>query len=133
EAVQTARRARLRSIEYEQKILGLLETVRRDVAQVDWLGEVLGLLDAARQHVRERLDAEREIRRAVERRLDAVTDASAASLVALRDTLDECITRHTRLHHRLMVANRTYLGERERQAFRPRAAERLPDLEAGVL
>jgi hypothetical protein len=133
DAVQTARRARLRSIEYEQKILSLLETVRRDVAQVDWLGDVLELLDAARGHVGERLTVEREIRRAVEKRLDAVSDDSASQLVALRDTLDECIERHVRLHERLIGANRMYLAEHERQAFRPRAAARLPDLEAEVL
>lgn len=133
DAVQTARRARLRSIELEQKILGLLETVRRDIGQVDWLGQVIGLLDDARTHVGERLAVEREIRRAVETRLDVVSDESARKLVELRDTLDECIERHTRLHQRLIEANRTYLEEQERQAFRPRAAERLPDLEGDVL
>lgn len=133
DAVQTARRARLRSIEFEQKILGLLETVRRDIGRVDWLGQVLALLDDARTHVGERLRVEREIRAAVETRLDAAVDDGALVLVDLRDTLDECIQRHTRLHERLIGANRTYLREQERQAFRPRAASRLPDLEADVL
>lgn len=133
DAVQTARRARLRSIELEQKILGLLETVRRDIGQVDWLGQVLGLLDDARRHVGERLGVEREIRNAVETRLDTVSDDSGRQLVDLRDTLDECIERHARLHQRLIGANRTYLEEQERQSFRPRAAERLPDLEGDVM
>jgi len=133
DAVQTARRARLRSIEYEQKVVGLLETVRRDVQQVDWVDEVLTFLEQARTHVGERLHVEREIRRAVEDRLDVASDEGAAQLVDLSDTLAECIARHTRLHGRLIGANRIYLEEQERQAFRPRAAERLPDLEADVL
>lgn len=133
DAVRTAQRARLRSIEYEQKVLGLLETVRRDVDQVDWVTEVLGFLSAARDHVGERLDAERQIRRAVEERLDNVRDESALSLVSLRDTLVECINRHVGLHHRLIEANRHYLNEQERQGFRPPTAARLPDLEADVL
>ncbi len=133
DAVRTAQRARLRSIEYEQKVVGLIETVRRDVDRVDWVAEVLDLLGAARGHVSERLDAERLIERAVEDRLDHVGDESARSLVALRDALTECIERHVRLHRRLMEANRRYLEEQERQAFRPPSVTRLPDLEADVL
>ncbi len=133
DAVRTAQRARLRSIEYEQKIVGLIETVRRDVERVDWVREVLALLTRARQHVGERLEVERQIERAVDVRLDHVHDESAGSLVALRDTLRECIHRHLRLHKRLIEANRHYLAEQERQAFRPPAATRLPDLEADVL
>lgn len=133
DAVRTAQRARLRSIELEQTILGLLERVRRDIRRIDWVTEVLTLLDTARTHVRERLDVELDIRRAVEKRIDAVFDETGAQLVALRDVLDECIRRHTRLHERLIGANREYLEEQERQAFRPRAAARLPDLESDVL
>lgn len=133
DAVRTAQRARLRSIEHEQKIVGLIETVRRDVEQVNWVEEALGLLATARAHVGERLEVERMIEKAVEDRLDRVLDESALSLVALRDVLQECIRRHVRLHKRLMEANGHYLREQERQAFRPPAAARLPDLEADVL
>lgn len=133
DAVRTAQRARLRSIEYEQKIVGVLETARRDITQVDWVTEVLGLLDAARSHVAERIEAERDILRAVEVRLDVAEAETAAQLASLRETLLECITRHARLHEQLIGANRHYLGEQERQAFRPRPATPLPDLEADVL
>ena len=71
DAVRTAQRARIRSIEYEQKLLGILETARRDVQQVDWVHEVLGLLEQARQHLDERLATERELIAAVEARLEA--------------------------------------------------------------
>lgn len=132
DAVQTSRRARLRSIEYEQKIAAILETVRRDVAQVDWLSDVVHILDAAREHMGERIGVEREIRRTVEQHLDSVQDDRAFMLVELRDTLDECIERHARLHERLIGANRAYLDEQDRQLFHRRPAQRLPDLEADV-
>jgi hypothetical protein len=134
DAVQTARRARLRSIEYEQKILGILETTRRDVHQVDWIRDVLGMIDDARQHISDRLGTEREILGAVESRLEGDVDAGAGGqLASLRDTLTECFGRHMRLHERLIGANAAYLQEQERQAFRPRMLAPLPDLEADVL
>lgn len=134
DAVQTARRARLRSIEYEQKILGILETTRRDVQQVDWIRDVLGVIDDARSHIHDRLVTEREILGAVESRLEGSLGGDAgAQLASLRDTLGECLARHMRLHERLIGANASYLQEQERQAFRPRMLAPLPDLEADVL
>jgi len=134
EAVRTAQRARLRSIEYEQKIVVTLESTRRDIFQVDWVNDVLALLDNARQHLAERIEVEREIGRAVEVRFDTEAEAEGAvQLVALRDTLFDCINRHLRLHERLIGANATYLKEQERQAFAPPIAEPLPALEAEVL
>lgn len=132
DAVRTAQRARLRSIEYEQKLVGILETTRRDVQQIDWVRQVLGLLDQARDHLENRLAGERELIGAVERRLEAAT-TGAAELVSLKDTLDECYQRHLRLHRRIIPANQQYLDEQDRQAFRPRALAPLPDLEADVL
>ena len=134
DAVQTARRARLRSIEYEQKILGILETTRRDVHQIDWVRDVLSVIDDARNHIAERLTTEREILGAVEARLESCAGGSAgAKLASLRDTLGECLARHMRLHERLIGANSSYLREQERQAFRPRMLAPLPDLEADIL
>ncbi|MDD9945458.1 MAG: hypothetical protein OXU20_30720 [Myxococcales bacterium] len=133
DAVRTAQRARLRSIEYEQKILGVLETTRRDIQQVDWVQVMLGTIGAAREHIEERLRAEREIQRAVDTHLDAATGDNTRELTRLGDTLAECVTRHLRLHEALIKANQEYLQEQERQAFRPRLAQPLPDLEADVL
>jgi hypothetical protein len=133
DAVRTAQRARLRSIEYEQKVLGILETTRRDVQQIDWVREVLGLLEHARTHLEERLASERELITAVEVRLEALPEQGGIELASLRDTLDECYGRHLRLHQRIIPANQQYLDEQDRQSFRPRALTPLPDLEADVL
>lgn len=133
DAVRTAQRARLRSIEYERKLLDTLETTRRDIRQVDWVHHMLGFLDTARAHVSERIDVEREILKAVEHRIDAIQEESGSQLVTLREALHECITRHVGLHERLIQANGFYLDEQERQSFRPRLAEPLPNMESEVL
>jgi len=133
DAVQTAKRARLRSIEYEQKILGYLETTRRDVTQIDWVHDVLELVRNARDHIGDRVDTEGELIRAVDQRLESATSEAGSQLAALRDVLSECLDRHLRLQQRVIAANQEYLDEHDRQAFRPRAMTPLPDLEADVL
>ena len=140
DAVRTAKRARLRSIEYEQKLVAFLETTRRDIGQVNWVETALGIIDEAREHISERLEVEREILAAIETRRELETTANSttspkagAQLAALEDTLNECLTRHAKLHQRLIRANADYLVEHDRQAFRPQLATPLPDLEAEVL
>lgn len=134
DAVRTAKRARLRSIEYEQKLVGFLETTRRDIGQVDWVDTALVMIDEAREHISERLEVEREILAAVETRLEINASANAGvQLAVLKDTLNECLTRHAKLHQRLIRANADYLVEHDRQAFRPHLATPLPDLEVQVL
>ncbi len=133
DAVQTAKRARLRSIEYEQKLLSYLETTRRDVTQIDWVDDVLELVRNAREHIGERVDTEGDLIRAVDQHLESATSEAGRQLAALRDVLSECLDRHLRLQQRLIAANQEYLDEHDRQAFRPRAMTPLPDLEAEVL
>jgi hypothetical protein len=133
DAVRTAQRARVRSIEYEQKIQGILDTVRRDIKQVDWIRDVLALLDAARLHLADRQEHERELLALIDARLDLAIGELAAQLAALRDAVDECYRRHMQLHRRLIPANQEYLREQDRQVFRPRLAAALPDLEGAVL
>lgn len=133
EAVATAHRARVRSIEYEGKLTGILQTTRRDVTQVDWVHEVLGLLEEARIHLEDRQTAELSLIDAVETRLERADAAAAPQLFTLLETLKECHARHLRLHGELISANQQYLDEQARQAFRPRLLSPLPDPEAELL
>jgi hypothetical protein len=133
EAVKTAQRYRMRSIEYEQKIQSYLETARRDVTQVDWLHEVLTFLAGARTHLEDRQRHDQDLLRSIEVRQDVASDADAAQLARLRDTVEECYRRHMQLHGRIIPANQDYLREQDRQVFRPRLAASYPDLEADVL
>jgi hypothetical protein len=133
DAVETAKRARLRSIEYEQKISTILETARRDVSQIEWVRDVLVMIADARTHIEERLISERDILRAIEDRLEMAQVNVSGQLAMLRQTLYECLGRHMRLHERLISANGFYLQEQERQSFRPRMLAPLPDPEAELL
>ncbi len=132
-AVRTARRARVRSIEFEQKVLAMLQGVRRDVHQVDWVHDVLEVLEHARSHLEEYMGRERETLDSVRKRLEDFGVGDASKLVALKDTLEECYRRHLKLHRQLISANDEYLTEQNRQAFRPRSADPIPDLEADIL
>lgn len=133
DAVRTAKRYRMRSLEYEQKIQAYLETARRDVKRVDWVHEVLRYLADARTHVEERLRQARDLLRSIAARQDVIDDDDAAQLASLRDTVEECYRRHMQLHGRIIPANQEYLREQDRQVFRPRLAASYPDLEADVL
>lgn len=133
DAVRTATRYRMRSLEYEQKIQGYLETARRDVSQVDWIHEVLGFLAGARTHLEERQRHDQDLLRSIEVRQDVASEGDAAQLARLRDTVEECYRRHMQLHGRIIPANQDYLREQDRQVFRPRLAASYPDLEADVL
>lgn len=133
DAVRTATRYRMRSLEYEQKIQGYLETARRDVSQVDWIHEVLGFLASARTHLEERQRHDQDLLRSIEARQDVASEGDAAQLARLRDTVEECYRRHMQLHGRIIPANQDYLREQDRQVFRPRLSASYPDLEADVL
>lgn len=133
DAVKTARNARLRSIELQQQIEGLVRLARRDVTQLRWAEEVLGLLDEALDHIDERIGQERELLGMVAQREDAASPEDAPKLATLHKTLDDCMHRHMQLHRRVLAANREFLDEQERQAFRPRMLLPLPDPEAELL
>lgn len=133
DALRTARDARVRSIELQQRIEGWLRLARRDVTQLRWAGEVLQLLDESLVHIQERIETERQLLGLVAQRLRDVSDESGPRLAELSDSLNDCMQRHLRLHTAVLRANRAYLDEQERQAFQPRALLPLPDLEVEVL
>lgn len=133
QAVVTAQQTRLRSLEYEQKLLSILEAARRDVTAVDWVADVLAIIDRALDHLSDRLKVERDILEAAERRMEHADPDEAAQVVELCDVLRDCLTRHLALHARLIGANTVYLAEQDRQLFRRRPMAALPDLESAVL
>ncbi len=130
-AVTTARQARLRSIEYAEKVRDTLRRARRDVSQVD-AKQMLGIIGAARKHIGERIEVERGLLDAVRERVTEAEAGDAVALVQLTDALGDCRQRHLRLHQDLIGANETWLAEQERQRFRRGRVSALPDLERDV-
>lgn len=131
-AVATARQARMRSIEYGEKLRATLRQVRRDVSQVDTKA-MLSMAEAARHHLDKRLQVERGLIDAVEERVGDAEVDDAPALVELRDTLSDCRRRHLELHEEVLGMGKTWLDEQERQNFRRTRATTLPELERDVL
>jgi hypothetical protein len=134
-AVASAERARLLSLSLSDELDRLIKQTRRDLRMVEgkWESEVPGRLDGARDHIRERLRAERALLGKVQ---DAITSGDPRLLAAARriaDLLTECQRRHEDLHRRVIDARGIFLEEQERQSFRPPASINLPDPHRQVL
>ncbi|WP_328609432.1 hypothetical protein OG943_09990 [Amycolatopsis sp. NBC_00345] len=125
-AVQIAKLARYRSIQYQERIRRIIADTLIDPDVHDWIGEVPSLLRDALAHVKERLDAESALLDAVADRrteLDEQTKLDAAN--QLIEILRECRRRHDDLHRHLIGA-RSRLREALEDRFRraPRTARR---------
>jgi hypothetical protein len=125
-AVQIARHARYRSIQYQERIRRIIADTLIDPDTHDWVGEVPALLDGALAHVRERLEAEAVLLDAVaERRFELEGQARLDAANNLIEILRECRHRHDELHAHLIGA-RTRLREAldDRFVRAPRSAHR---------
>lgn len=125
-AVQIARHARYRSIQYQERIRRIIADTLIDPDTHDWVGEVPALLDGALAHVRERLEAEAVLLDAVaERRFELADRARLDAANHLIEILRECRHRHDELHAHLIGA-RTRLREAldDRFVRAPRSARR---------
>lgn len=133
-ALQSAREAQIRSLQYHDQIVAMLRRTERDVGRVDWRHEIPALLDEALAHVRGRLEAERQIMQCAEDSLDQLAGSEkAAKLVAIRDMLLDCQKRHLSLQGPLMRARQVFLDEQARQRFAPVPMASLPALEDDLL
>jgi hypothetical protein len=104
-AVEIAKHARYRSIQYQERVRRIVADTLIDPDVHDWIGEVPALLHAALAHVKERLDAESALLDAVADRraeLDGQTKLDAAN--QLIEILRECRRRHDDLHRHLIGA-----------------------------
>jgi tetratricopeptide (TPR) repeat protein len=104
-AVEIAKHARYRSIQYQERVRRIVADTLIDPDVHDWIGDVPALLHAALGHVKERLDAESALLDAVSDRraeLDDQTKRDAAN--QLIEILRECRQRHDDLHRHLIGA-----------------------------
>ncbi|WP_367871732.1 hypothetical protein [Luteolibacter sp. Populi] len=133
EAVVSAKQAVIITTGYEVKLERALRAAERDITQVDWAGEILSMLQEARDHLRTRLESDGEISSAVTAARDDAEEKDWPHIGQLLHHIQDCQQRNSRLHQRILAANEKWLCEQARQAFRPRAIIALPDLEAQVL
>lgn len=133
-AVQIARVARYRSIEYQERIRRIVADTLIDPDTHDWLGDVPAYLDAALAHVRDRLDAETALLDTVADRRAAVTDRTQLdALNRLLDILRECRYRHSELHRHLIGARGALRQALDDRFARPPRRTHRTDLGADLL
>lgn len=134
-ALKSAERARLLSVGLAEGLDRLLKQTRRDlrVVEEEWAAAVPDSLEAARQHIRERLNAERHLLEKVREALVSADAKLLAAALRIARLLEECQRRHESLHQRVIAARGVFLEEQERQAFRPPALINLPDPQQEVL
>ncbi len=128
-ALRSAERARLLSVRLAEDLDQLIKQTRRDLRVVtdQWANTVPGRLRDAREHIRDRLNAERQL---LAKARDALTSEEPRLVAAARriaQLLEECQHRHESLHQRVITTRGVFLDEQERQAFRPPAAVTIPD------
>ena len=131
QAEATARQARLRSIEYAETIRQSLRLAKRDISQVR-ASQFLAVLERARTHLDGRLQEERRTVEAVRHRISQ-GGGEARAWVALRELLEECESRHTRLLEDVLNADSSWLAEQEQQRFKRRRNSHLPGPDREVL
>lgn len=133
-AVQIARHARYRSIQYQERIRRIIADTLIDPEAHDWVADVPALLDGALDHVRDRFQAEAALLDAVAQRRTELADRTRVDAAnTLIEILRECRHRHDELHGHLIGA-RTRLREAldDRFARAPRTVRRT-DLGADLL
>lgn len=129
EAQYAAAQARYRTIQLGEQLRQDLAATKRNLATVDWTGQVSPRLDGALAHIAERLETERRIEANIRDTRDSTDKPELRSqAAALLDLLDECQNRHVVLQRKLMEARQVFLSEQQRQVFAPPASVRLRDI-----
>lgn len=104
-AVQIARHARYRSIQYQERVRRIVADTLIDPDVHDWVEDVPELLDAALAHVQARLNAESALLDAVaDRRAELDDSTKIVAANQLIEILRECRRRHDDLHGHLIGA-----------------------------
>ena len=115
-AVDQARRAQIRSIQYAEQVSRWLNNARQDIARLDWSGAVKDEMDAALSHIGSRLLDEDRMRERAEATAREVANSDNLDAVVrvIRD-IQDCHSRHTHLHGLLLDAGPIFRREQERQ------------------
>lgn len=135
EAAQAAQDARLRSVQFRDKIERILLETRRDLSRVDWRESVPQVLKEALLHVDSRLKVEQHITLTALERLDALTQGTkeAREVALVAGLMEDCQDRHIELQRILLGASNVFFHEQDRQAFMPRPSVHLTHLSSHIL
>lgn len=133
-AADSARAAKLRTIQYQESIRAKLAAVRRNLDTVDWDGDVSPQIVEALGHLEQRQAVEARILDSIQDRRDsAARDDLRRQAVKLIDVVVDCQRRHRELSGHLSSARETFRAELARQKFAPPASMNLRDLTADII
>ncbi len=133
EAELAARAALMRTIEYADRIRRALQLIERGVGELDWVGDMLPKLDAARNHIEERMRAEESLIIDAERKLEEADISGKRRLTVVIEQLDGASTHHNALLNLILGANRRFMDEHARQRFRPATLNPFPNPQSAIL
>ena len=127
-----AKRARMRSIHYQQFIDDRLFQTRRAAGRIVWSEDVVPELDAARAHLHDRQRHEAALIDAIREQIPHARGDTRGPLVDIMSTIEDCHERHAALLRRVMTASEEFLRLQVR-AFQTRYKQDVPDLEERIL
>jgi len=133
EAELAARTALMRTIEYADRIRRALQSVERGVSDLDWVAEMLPRLDAARNHIEERMRAEEGLVIEAERKMQEADIEGKRRLAVIVEQLDSASRQHNGLLNLVLGANRRFMDEHARQHFRPVALNPFPNPQTAIV
>lgn len=118
DAEAAAQSARLRTIQYGEKLRERLEATSRDVRNVDWAVTMPAFVEEATEHVGERYRAESGILANLTTARDTADTADGKAQAAhLISIVSDCLRRHDQLSAALQGASRRFRAEQDRQTF----------------
>ena len=132
DAHKLARRARMRSIHYQQFIDDRLFQARRAADRIVWSRDVVPQLDEARAHLGDRRKHEAAIIGSVREHIQHARGDTHGHLIDIMDTMEDCHVRHAALFQKVVTASEEFRRLQVR-AFRADDRRDVPDLEDRIL
>jgi len=133
EAELAAKTASMRTTEYADRIKMALQLVERGVSDLNWVSDIIPKIDAARNHIQERLAAENTLVSEAERKIDEADGEGRLRLVSIIDQLRNSSRQHQALFNIVLRANSQFLTEHANRKFRPAGNLVYPQPQSDVL
>lgn len=135
DALQSAVRARKRSISYSVYIKDRLFRAKRSLQNVDWSEKVLPELSQACEHLLSRQKEEDEILLQITEKLSIASEdpVTRSALVSLKNTLEDTQKRHKMLFNLLIKANEDFRNLIRARGFKAHRASSVRDPEREIL
>jgi len=133
EAELAAKTASMRTTEYADRIKMALQLVERGVSDLNWVSDIIPKINAARDHIQERLAAENTLVSEAERKIDEADANGKLRLVSIIDQLRNSSRQHQSLFNIVLRANSQFLTEHANRKFRPAGNLVYPQPQSDVL